>query len=144
MHGRDHVLAVLIEGEPDESFPAELLSDGEGNPVEPLAADVRGKDDKEINGKLKVELLRLAAPILHCNYDDLRQRHRERKIKKIATIVSSIAAVAAVLGIAFGIYSARTAAIIKENYNQKLINQSKYLAETSMKLLKSGDREAGY
>ena len=39
LHGRDHVLAVLIEGEPDESFPESLRTDEKGDPVEPLAAD---------------------------------------------------------------------------------------------------------
>ena len=142
MHSRDHILAVLVEGEPDESFPPELLVDENGQPVEPLAADVRGASQKEVLKKLKSETMRLAAPLLHCSYDDLKQRHRERRIKKIATIVSCATAVIAVLAIAFGIYNARTANIIKENYNAKLVNQSKYLAETSKNLLKSGDREA--
>ena len=60
LHGREKVLAVLIEGEPAESFPDELLfktevvtkPDGSTEevkiPVEPLAADVRGKNKKEI------------------------------------------------------------------------------------------------
>jgi len=60
MHGREHIFAVLIEGEPADSFPEELLYidkivvDENGNehvekvPIEPLAADVRGKNKKEI------------------------------------------------------------------------------------------------
>ena len=40
MHDRAHVLAMLIEGEPNESFPHQLLVDENGTPVEPLAADV--------------------------------------------------------------------------------------------------------
>ncbi|MBR5359776.1 MAG: toll/interleukin-1 receptor domain-containing protein, partial [Lachnospiraceae bacterium] len=82
MHDRNHILAVLIEGEPDESFPPQLLTDDEGNPVEPLAADVRGADRKERNTKFKTEILRLAAPVIGCTYDDLKQRHRERIIKR--------------------------------------------------------------
>ena len=56
MHGRDHILAVLIEGEPDESFPELLLKDENGKPVEPLAADVRGENSKERNKKFKTEI----------------------------------------------------------------------------------------
>jgi len=82
LHGRDHILAVLIEGEPDEAFPQALLVDEDGNAVEPLAADVRGATRREVKRKLKTEIVRLAAPLLGCSYDNLRQRHRERRLKK--------------------------------------------------------------
>ena len=42
LHGRENVLAVLVDGEPVDSFPHQLCVDENGNPVEPLAADVRG------------------------------------------------------------------------------------------------------
>ncbi|MGN0428401.1 MAG: TIR domain-containing protein [Agathobacter sp.] len=142
MHGRERVLAILIEGEPNESFPQQLLVDENGRKVEPLAADVRGTSKKEINKKMKMELLRLAAPILGCSFDDLRQRHRERRMKKIAAIVSSAAVAAAALGITFGAYSAYNAKLIQQNYEGKLENQSKYLADTSLSVLEEGDRRA--
>lgn len=142
MHDRDHVLAVLVEGEPGDSFPAPLLTDENGNPVEPLAADVRGKDNKETNKKLKTELIRLAAPLLHCTYDDLRQRHRERRMKKIIAWVAALGVVLSGLGIGFGLYNAHVADVINEQYEQKQISQSKYLAETSLNLLKDGDRRS--
>ncbi len=138
MHGRGHVLAVLIEGEPEQSFPSLLLTDDEGNPVEPLAADVRGETKTEVNRKLKTEIMRLAAPLLGCSYDDLRQRHKERRMKRIAAISSSVA----LLALLFGAYSAYNAALIRQNYEGKQRNQSKYLAETSLSLLKEGDRRA--
>lgn len=137
MHGREHVLAVLIEGEPDQSFPKQLLTDGEGNAVEPLAADVRGATRSEINKKMKTEIMRLAAPLLHCSYDDLRQRHRERRMKKLVGAVSAVA----VLGVAFGAYSAYNTAMIQKNYEGKQRNQSKYLADTALALLEEGDRQ---
>ena len=162
MHGREHILAVLIEGEPDESFPKLLLTDDEGNPVEPLAADIRGETPKERNAKFKTEKLRLAAPIIGCTYDDLKQRHRERMIRRTVTIVSSIAAVIAIAGTAFGIYSSNVAAKMKQladeksqladektqlaeeilaEYKQKQENQSRFYAEESLSLLRSGNRE---
>lgn len=138
MHGREHVLAILIEGEPAQSFPQQILVDEEGNPVEPLAADVRGSSKKEIDQKFKTELMRLAAPILHCSYDDLRQRHRERRMKKMMSVAAGVA----VLGLAFGVYSAYNAAVIRKNYQEKQINQSKYLAQTSLELFRDGDRQS--
>ena len=141
IHGRDHVLAFLVEGEPSESFPEELLIDENGNPVEPLAADVRGENMRERKKLFKTELMRLAAPLLGCAYDDLKQRHKERRMKKIATIGISTASLVAVAGIAFGVYNARQNAIITENYQAKLENQSKYYASTALDLYDNGDRE---
>ncbi len=138
MHGRERILAVLIEGEPNESFPKLLLTDDKGNPVEPLAADVRGESKAERKRKLKTEMLRLAAPILNCSYDDLKQRHRERQMKKIGITAGAIA----VAGVAFGAYSTYNATLIQQNYEEKQRNQSKYLAETSLRLLEEGDRRA--
>ena len=103
MHDRSHVLAILIEGEPDESFPKQLLIDDEGNTVEPLAADVRGETKQERNKKFNTELLRLAAPILGCTYDDLKQRHRERMIRRLAIEISALAGAVALAGTMFGI-----------------------------------------
>lgn len=136
MHGRQNVLAVLIEGEPCDSFPHSLLVDEYGRKVEPLAADVRGTTKHEINKKMKTEVVRLAAPLLYCSYDDLRQRHRERKMRKMAAILSGVA----VLGIAFGVYSAISASLIRQNYREKQINESKHLADKAQSLLEYGDR----
>lgn len=138
MHGRDHVLAILIEGEPDQSFPKLLLEDEHGNPVEPLAADVRGASRSEVDKKIKSEILRLAAPLLYCSYDDLKQRHRERRMKKMAAGMAAVAA----LGVGFGVYNAYNASLIQQNLEGKQRNQSKYLADTSLSLLEEGDRRA--
>lgn len=163
IHDRKHVLAVLVEGEPGESFPKELLIDEEGNPVEPLAADVRGVTSKERNNKFKTEILRLAAPILGCSYDDLKQRHRERKIRKIVTLMSAVAIAIAAAGTAFGIYYADVASKmtaladeksklaneksalaeeVTKEYEAKEVNQSKFLAKEALEVLNSGDRES--
>lgn len=138
MHGREHVLAILVEGEPDESFPRQLLIDDAGNPVEPLAADVRGLTKKEIDKKIRSELLRLAAPLLSCSYDDLKQRHRERKMKRIA----ALSALVAIMAVSFGAYSSYNANLIQQNLEGKQTNQSKYLADTALSLYEVGDRRA--
>ena len=131
MHGRRNILAVLIDGEPEQSFPEQLLTDENGHPVEPLAADVRGATAAERNKKFKTELLRLAAPILGCTYDDLRQRHRERILKRNLLIGATAAGILAVAGAAFGIYNAGVAKRMKKlaDSNEKLANEKSLLAD---------------
>lgn len=102
-HDRDHILAVLAEGEPYESFPYELTHeeititgpDGatttEVRELEPLAADVRGKNKRETEKMLDDAAVRLCAGIFELNYDDLKQRHKEQQIKKRIRILGTIA-----------------------------------------------------
>lgn len=111
MHDREHVLAVLAEGEPEVSFPEELLFREEEEqqpdgsvicrkiPVEPLAADVRGNTRREMRRKIKSELLRLAAPMFDCSYDDLKQRHREQKMRKVILTSVSVSALCLLIGL---------------------------------------------
>lgn len=113
MHGKDHVLAVLAEGEPEESFPDELVLEQietvneagetviETVRIEPLAADVRGKNKREINKKLDDASMRLAAAIFGVNYDDLKQRHKEREMRSKMTKMT----IAAFVFMAFAVVS---------------------------------------
>lgn len=105
LHGRDHVLAVLAEGEPEDSFPEalrfidETVVDEQGNEhierveIEPLAADTRGDSQHERRKQIDDAVIRLAAPIFELNYDDLKQRHKEQRTKRILSVAGSIAAV---------------------------------------------------
>ena len=136
LRGRERVLAVLVEGEPEESFPEELLyeikkqtlPDGTTQeikvPVEPLAADVRGKDKSEIRKLLKTEVLRILAAMFHMNYDELRQRHRERRMRKILT-ASFVGAGACLV---FGIYSSVMALHISSQ-NKQIAAQAEEMSE---------------
>lgn len=126
MHGREKVLAVLIEGEPNESFPDELLyaeevikhPDGTEEvvkrPMEPLAADIRGKDKKAMLKAMHTEMLRLLAPMFSLHYDDLRQRHRERRMKRILTATC----IGAAICLAFGTVSTAMALRIQKQKEQ--------------------------
>ena len=136
LHGRQKVLAVLVDGEPGESFPAMLLSDENGKPVEPLAADVRGATASERNKKFKSELLRLLAPVLGCSYDDLRQRHRERILKRNLTFAGIGAGIIAAAGAAFGIYNANIADRMKKLADEKavLADEKSVLADEKTQL----------
>lgn len=169
LHDREHVLAVLVEGEPENAFPEELLyrkeeilqPDGSVMinkiPVEPLAADVRGKNKKEIREKLKGELLRLVAPMFGCSYDELKQRHREQRIRKMIVTAGAVSAGC----LLFGAVSTTMALRIREQ-NIRITQQAEQLktqsdkiqeqyreavrvncvtqAGTAMERLKSGDR----
>ncbi len=126
MHGIDKVLAVLVEGEPSDSFPEQLLykteevidENGEKRTikraVEPLAADVRGANNKEVLKAMNLEMLRLLAPMFGVSFDDLRQRHRERKMRRNMMIASIIAGVA----VAFGAVSSTLAIQINSQKNE--------------------------
>ena len=115
-HGRSKILTVLIEGEPQESFPEELLFEEEvvrengidsihRRNIEPLAADIRANSKSKMVKLIKTELLRVIAPIFGLEYDDLRQRHRERRIKKIVTASIAAASICLIVGVA-GVASA--------------------------------------
>lgn len=140
MHGRENILAVLVDGEPGDSFPPQILTDEAGNPVEPLAADVRGDKKRDIKRKLKTESLRLAAAILQVDYDDLKQRNKERQMHKFLAGAISIATVITALAVAFGLYNAYNLDKINAEYQQKLINESKVLAQKSDDALEVGNR----
>ncbi len=141
LHGQEHVLAVLVEGEPYESFPEQLLSrkvksiDDNGNEiiiekdVEPMAADVRGSDASQVKKHIKSEKLRILAPIFALNYDDLKQRERERRIKRIVTTLASVVAVS----LAFTIFS--TAMFLKiRNQNIEIEKQNQIILEDKEKI----------
>ena len=127
----EHILPVLIEGEPEESFPESILAYGE-----PMAADVRGKNEKEVLKKIKKELPRLIAPILHCSYDELKQRARNYQIKRML-IGTSVALVAVA---SFAAYAVFQSARLNKEYQETRRNQARNMAQTSEKLLECGDR----
>lgn len=157
MHGRDHILAVLIEGEPVDSFPdilryeERIITDPDGSThtekveVEPLAADVRGKDKKEVLKQIKNELLRLIAPILDCNYDDLKMRHKEAKQKKILRIslaISFVCLIFTAISTTMALTIHNQSNTIKEQYTKSLETQAVSYAATSQTLLSREDRMA--
>ncbi len=130
-HDRDHVLLVLAEGEPEESFPEILLSeervvkDSNGNDVtvtverEPLAADCRADSSRQRLKMLDNVVLKLCAAIFSLNYDDLRQRHRERLMRRrviTASVAFSIVTVFALTCLFFMIRISRQSRIIADKY----------------------------
>lgn len=147
-HDRNHVLTVLASGEPYDVIPEILLYNDVVDPVtgevtrelvEPLSCDWRiGRRKAK-----REELPRLAAPLLGCAYDELRQRQRQYRMRRLITFFS-IALVAA-LGLAAyflqtSITIARQNVEIQKNLEQSQRNQSKHLATASQERLAEGDR----
>lgn len=147
-HGRDHILCVLVEGEPDQSFPEILKYKKEkvisktGKekikkiPCEPLAMDVRGKDKKEIYQKLKSEFIRAIAPMYNLDYDDIKRRHEEREQKRKGNILKIITFASLI----FGIYSFMLFSKIYASSKELKYNQAINLAKESRELLLDEDR----
>jgi WD40 repeat protein len=98
----DRILALIVDGEPnasdgkagfkpeEECFHEALRyrwsDSGEATPIrsEPIAADAREGKDGRNNAKLK-----LLAGLLGVNYDDLKQRDNERRIRRLRLIVAA-------------------------------------------------------
>ena len=132
LRGRENIFCVLIEGEPADSFPEEVLYDEvetvkngkkkiEKKPVEPLAADVRGNTKKEVLKRIHEEKLRLAAAMCHIDYDDLRQRHKLREQKRKANIATGIS----IASILFLLYT--SIMLIKINSQQNILKKHQAL-----------------
>ena len=137
------ILTVLVEGEPDEVIPEVLrhdnithyLADGtfycKDEVVEPLAADYR----MPIPKARKIELPRLAASMLGCNYDEIIRRRKAYKRTRllIETALVSLAAIALM------VYVGWTFMRIQDALNKAQMNQARYLSSESQKLLEEGD-----
>ena len=105
LHGSDRILTVLAEGDPSVSFPDTLRRavrhefDENGKPVtvvreiEPLAAEARAENVKKRSALLDDAVLRMAAPMFGLNYDDLRQRRREKLVRRLIRISAAAACV---------------------------------------------------
>lgn len=90
----DRILVLLVDGEPNEAFPPELLhaAGSEGEPdMEPIAADVRPRSDEPRHATEHRAFLRIAAGLLGVGFDDLAQRDHQRRVRK-ERILGAIAA----------------------------------------------------
>lgn len=129
-NGRKNIIAVLLEGEPSESFP-KLLTDYDENGkhihIEPLAVDIRGESKKEILKNIDLQKFRIISSLIGCNYDDLRQRQQERARKNTAAIFAA----------AFSVLSVIIAIILGANV--RLSEQNDLIAEQYEELEEKND-----
>ena len=143
-HDRNHVLTVLVDGEPKDVIPEILLHDTrtyyDHNGVlqtiyvdlEPLSCDFR----MSLRKAKKEELPRLASALLGCSYDELMNRSRQYKVRRMTFAFS----LALALVLAFAGYMGYSRTRIQKNYNEALRNHSRYLANEADNLLENEQR----
>jgi hypothetical protein len=127
LRGADHILSLLVEGEPENALPPALFTPSLETQFQessiqssvPLAADIRAGNTRESLRLLKREKLRLLAPLLGVSFDDLRQREHQRAFRR-RTITSATLGVVSVAfaSLAFVAFLQRTKA--ERNYNTAL------------------------
>ncbi|MCR5249776.1 MAG: toll/interleukin-1 receptor domain-containing protein [Lachnospiraceae bacterium] len=167
LRGLERILCVLIEGEPDVSFPEGVcyreVTDADGSVrrerVEPLAADVRGDTPAERRKKMDDAVLRIAAPMFGLSYDDLKQRHREQKARRIVAVSGIAAAVCFLFAVTATGFSLRINRQnkqiseqnkqieqqnkeLQEQYDEQMVRYAESMAVVSEQLMKSGDGKA--
>lgn len=92
LHPDRPVLAALIEGEPDESFPP-ALTEYRGRALEPLAADFRKRQDGKRLGYLKIAAGLSGLPLDRLVQRDTQQRQRRvMAVTAVAVVISMVLA----------------------------------------------------
>ncbi len=136
LHGREHIICVLADGDSSTAIPdflkTHMKADTQGimheMPAEPLAADLR----TESSSKSKDELLRIIAAIAGCDFDELKQRNEKRRIKRIGITLISILALITIFSVL--IYQSI------QHTKEAQIEQSKNLAAIAEQQLSRGER----
>ena len=135
---KDHIIPVLISGEPADSYPPQITredTENESREVEPLAADLRGS----LRRQLKSEKLRIAARMLNVNYNDLKKREKEQALRRSLAVVSCV--LAAALG--FTAYALRQNALLAEERSAAARSATELLIEKSVRSTAEGDLGSG-
>jgi WD40 repeat protein len=114
---RDKVFALLIEGEPEASFPPLLRSS-----TEPLAADIRPVNGETPRQSRETALLKLLAGVLNCNFDELRQRHQQRARRRLTQLVAGLTLLLVTVA-ALGVYAWKQRSLAEEKARIALSNQ---------------------
>ena len=155
-HDHSQVLTVLADGDdPYDVIPEILCSrevidpvTGEKKilPIEPLSCDWRVGKRKAYRD----ELPRLAAALLGCGYDELRQRERQYRTRRLVAALSVIMTL--LIGfVGYVLYNSmllqrandqltEANIEIQKNLEEAQINQSQYLASASEQNMEAGDR----
>lgn len=105
LHPDRPILPALVRGEPDESFPLALFTPGtDGVPLEPVASDLRGEEERL--GRIK-----LIAGLTGIGVDDLVQRDAQRHLRRVmAVTASAVIAIVILTGLLIAALRARAEA----------------------------------
>lgn len=142
-HPLRNVLTILVNGEPGEVIPDVLLSepvkrileDGteriEMVPREPLSCDMR----KGLKEARNAEIPRLAAALIGCAYDELVQRQKQYKTKRLTALLSSFS----MLTTGAAGYMTWSRGQIQNNLRQAQTRESQYLVSEAREFLNDHD-----
>ena len=140
-HDRDHVIAVLVDGRPEESFSPYLLHefDENGNILadyEPLAANIAGPDHTINKKVLNKEMVRIYASFIGCPFDSLWQRAKRARTNRLLSIAGLAIAILCVF---LGVVLNRNARIEEQNVriasqNDQLTVQNEKIEEQNTEL----------
>ena len=128
--GGDHIIAVLVEGEPAVAFPENFsekklvrhimpdmsVVEREEN-IEPIAADLRAPTPARQRAALRYETVRIIASVLGLHPDALEQRHRARHRRAVMaalTLAASITLTAAGIFLRLGFIAKKEGDIAQE------------------------------
>lgn len=129
----DKILTLLVNGKPGPILSQLPLWDSPpqapaANPhttdkkaADILGADICAKSTRKILRKLKTEYLRLAAPILGCDYDALYRRNQRRQRKTVITVLSGTALLFTAVLAVVSVFAYRTW-VSENNYRTMLVD----------------------
>lgn len=129
----DKILTLLVNGKPGpilsqlplwDSPPQAPAADPhttDKKAADMLGADIRAKNTRKILRKLKTEYLRLAAPILGCDYDALYRRNQRRQKKTVIAVLSGTALLFTAVLAMVSVFAYRTW-VSENNYRTMLVD----------------------
>ena len=161
LYGGERIIPVLIEGEPDETFPQtlkELKNKDDESLHDILAADIRpdevlkkdfgGYEQLQNNNRqklkdltkqslniLKTEKYRIMATILGCSFGDLKQRDKERKNR----LILSVSSLSGAIFLIFGLFMANAYQKAELARQEAVQSNARILMKTAKDFLKEGD-----
>ena len=111
LHGDRRILAALMSGDPETSFPPALRHGAHDSAIQPLAADFRPGAS---GGRMA--MLRLVAPMAGVHLDDLVHRDAQRRMRRILVgAACAVAAITVVAAMALVTLNARSEATVQRS-----------------------------
>ena len=140
-HDRDHVLAVLVDGDPEESFSPLLRFDYDETgsvraEIEPLAANIAGPNHTIDRKAFNKEIVRLYAAMIGCPFDALWQRERRYRTNRLLAAAGALVAAMAVF---LGVVLTKNAQIQEQNaqiteQNAQITDQNRQISAQNLSL----------
>ena len=137
-HPIEHVLTVLVDGEPENTIPEILFHHGMNQNISALSDFEPNSCDYRVGFRKahKTEIPKLASRIIGCSYAELMQRQKQYLYRRIAVASAGITLVS-LIAVGYLIYSQNQ---IHKHLQQTQISQSRYLAAESLESLDNHDR----